>query len=61
MGDLIRYEVYSGRWVPAGLYYDTIAKQWESLNVYTILGASQGTAIVTVINRLKNKFKEGIG
>ena len=61
MGDLIRYEVYSGRWVPAGLYYDTVAKQWESLNVYTISGASQGTAIATVINRLKNKFKEGIG
>lgn len=34
-GDLLRYEEYSERWVPAGVYYDLPNNRWESLNVFT--------------------------
>ena len=37
-GDLVRYEEYSKKWVPAGVEFDTATGLWKALNIYTIAG-----------------------
>jgi len=59
-GDLIRYEEYSKKWVPAGVSYDTANHQWNSLNVYTITGLATNISFENVRDTMKAMFREGI-
>ena len=59
-GDLIRYEEFSQKWVPAGVEYDLATGQWKFLNVYDITGLNTSTSIENAKETIKAMFKAGI-
>lgn len=59
-GDLVRYEEYSQKWVPAGVEFDTATGVWKPLNIYTITEYSTSTAVDLVRDTIKSLFKRDI-
>ena len=60
-GDLMRYEEYSRKWVPAGLGYDTANGQWNKLNVFTdITGISSSSSLDQARDIMKSLFTRDI-
>ena len=61
-GDLMRFEEYSGKWVPAGLSYNTVEGKWDKLNVYTdITGQPTSLGFDMIKQYMKSMFAAQIG
>lgn len=59
-GDLVRYEEYSKKWVPAGVEFDTAAGVWKALNIYTIAGIASQQSPELARDTIKALFKQDI-
>lgn len=59
-GDLVRYEEYSKKWVPAGVEFDTAAGIWKALNIYTIAGIASQQSPELARDTIKALFKQNI-
>lgn len=59
-GDLVRYEEYSKKWVPAGVEFDTATGLWKALNIYTIAGIASQQSPELARDTIKALFKQGI-
>ena len=60
-GDLMRYEEYSRKWVPAGLSYNTTEGKWNKLNVFTdITGISSQNSLDQARDIMKSLFARDI-
>ena len=60
-GDLVRYEEFSQKWVPAGLSYNTATGLWDFLNVYDVAGISNTYGIDNAKTTIKSLFTRDIG
>ena len=59
-GDLVRYEEYSKKWVPAGVEFDTATGIWKALNIYTIAGIASQQSPELARDTIKALFKQNI-
>ena len=60
-GDLMRYEEYSGKWVPAGLSYNIDENKWNKLNIFTdITGISSQNSLDQARDIIKSLFARDI-
>lgn len=54
--DVYRYNKLSGKWIPAGVEYDTIANQWKAFNLVSDVGNSSVNTIARAKAYLKQEF-----
>lgn len=60
-GDLMRFEEYSQKWVPAGLSYNITEGKWNKLNIFTdITGISSQNSLDQARDIMKSLFTRDI-
>ena len=60
-GDLMRFEEYSQKWVPAGLSYNITEGKWNKLNIFTdITGISSQNSLDQARDIMKSLFARDI-
>ena len=60
-GDLMRFEEYSRKWVPAGLSYNITEGKWNKLNIFTdITGISSQNSLDQARDIMKSLFARDI-
>ena len=60
-GDLMRFEEYSQKWVPAGLSYNITESKWNKLNIFTdITGISSQNSLDQARDIMKSLFARDI-
>ena len=60
-GDLMRFEEYSRKWVPAGLSYNITESKWNKLNIFTdITGISSQNSLDQARDIMKSLFTRDI-